>query len=271
MNKPRIAASTYLNSLPLCWSFLYGSHHQQCEFIPDVAPARCAEMLRRGEVDAALIPSIEYQRMDDVLLIPGLTVAVKGPVRSVLLLSEKPVEAIRSVCLDLSSRTAAALTRIFFQHFRHQELEYRTHPPNLPEMLKTTDAALLIGDPALLANYHNTTLRISDYGQWWKELTGLPFVFACWAVRQDAVARIARIDFRLVRLEAAKSLDRIIDDSANRLQLPYDYVREYVTQCIHYELDAECLKGLRRFYDLAHQVGLIESVKPVEFYQVSGK
>lgn len=267
MNKPRIAASTYLNSLPLCWSFLRGTYRHHCEFIPDVAPARCAQMLQGGEVDVALIPSIEYQRTDDILIIPEVSVAVKGPVRSVILLSEKPLEAIRSVCLDLSSRTAAALTRIFFQHFRHQPIEYRTHPPNLPEMLKTTDAALLIGDPALLANYHNTTLRLTDYGQWWKDLTELPFVFACWAVRRDAIARIGHIDFRLVRLEATTSLDRLIDESANRLHLPYDYVREYLTQCIHYDLDAECLKGLRRFYELAYQVGLIASVKPLKFYR----
>jgi len=271
MNKPRIAASTYLNSLPLCWSFLSGSHRQRCEFIADVAPARCAEMLQRREVDAALIPSIEYQRMDEVLIVPGITVAVKGPVRSVILLSEKPLEEVSSVALDLSSRTAAALTRIFFRHFQQREVEYRTHPPNLPEMLKTTDAALLIGDPALLANYHNRTLRITDYGELWKDLTGLPFVFAFWAVRKEAVDRLSDVDFTVTKSEARASLGRIIDESANHLQLPHQYVEEYLTHCIHYDLDAECLEGLRRFYGLASRVGLIGSVRPLEFYQIPDK
>lgn len=267
MNKPRIAASTYLNSLPLCWSFLYGSHRQRCEFIGDLAPARCAEMLQRGEVEAALIPSIEYQRLEEVLVVPGLAVAVKGAVRSVILLSKKPLEEVNSVALDLSSRTAAALTQIFFRHFQQREIEYRTFPPNLPEMIEAADAALLIGDPALLANYHNTTLHITDWGALWMELTGLPFVFALWAVRQTAVPRLAEVDFTAVKREAAASLNRIIDESSNRLRLPYGYVEEYLTQCLHYDLDGECLEGLRRFYDLAFQVGLIESINPLEFYQ----
>jgi chorismate dehydratase len=268
LSKPKIAASTYLNSLPLCWSFLYGSHRHRCEFIADVAPARCAEMLRQKEVDAALIPSIEYQRLDDILIVPGLTVAVNGAVRSVILVHEKPIEEVNSVSLDLSSRTGAALTTIFFRYFQHREVHFRTHPPDLPEMLKTTDAALLIGDPALLANHHNTTFRITDWGYLWKQLTGLPFVFALWGIRREAVDRMAAIDFSVVKQEAAASLPRIIDESANRLQLPYSYVEEYLNRCLIYDLSDECLNGLNRFYDLASQVGLIESVNPMEFYRL---
>jgi chorismate dehydratase len=231
----------------------------------DVAPARCAQMLQRGEVDAALIPSIEYQRLDDVLIVPGVAVAVNGAVRSVLLLSDRPLEEVTSVALDLSSRTAATLTRIFFRYFQQRQVEYRTYPPLLSEMLKAADAALLIGDPALLANYHNKTLRITDWGELWRKLTGLPFVFALWAVRRNALARMTDVDFALVKREAEDNLDRIIDESANRLSLPYQYVREYLTECIHYQLDDQCLEGLRRFFDLAFQVGLIQSIKQLQF------
>ncbi len=267
MNKPRIAASTYLNSLPLCWSFLWGSNAERCEFIGHLAPARCADLLRRGEVDLALIPSIEYHRMDEALIVPDIAVAVRGPVWSVILLSEKPLEDITSVALDLSSRTAAALTRIFFRHFLGREVEYRTFAPDLTQMLRAADAALLIGDPALLANYHNRTLRITDWGERWLELTGLPFVFAFWAVRREAVDRLTAVDFLAVRQEATSSLRQIVDESANRLRLPPSYVETYLTQCIHYDLDAECLRGLQRFYELAHRVGLIDSVKPLQFYR----
>ncbi len=225
-------------------------------------------MLQRGDVDAALIPSIEYQRFDDVIIVPEISVAVNGAVRSVILVSEKPLEEVNSVTLDLSSRTAAALTRIFFRHFQQREVEFRTHPPDLPEMLKTTDAALLIGDPALLANYHNASLQITDWGALWKQLTGLPFVFALWAVHRNAITKLAGVDFQIVKREAALSLRRIIDESANRLQLPFQYVEEYLTQCIAYNLDEACLKGLRQLYDLAAQVGLIGSIKPIEFFQL---
>jgi chorismate dehydratase len=265
MNKPRIAASTYLNSLPLCSSFLFGSQSQQCEFIKDVAAASCADLLRRGDVEAALIPSIEYQRIEDIVIVPDIAVAVKGEVRSVILLSKKPLDEIQSVALDLSSRTAAALTQIYFRHFQQREVVYRTDPPELDVMLRETDAALLIGDPALLANFHNQHLRVYDWGNLWMELTGKPFVFAIWAVRKASLPALEPVDFGQVKKDAAASLNRIIDDAANRLRLPYEYVQEYLTKCIHYDLDTDCLEGLKLFYELAHQVGLIEQVKPIEF------
>jgi chorismate dehydratase len=265
MKKPRIAASTYLNSLPLCCTFLSGSQRERCEFIGGLAAADCADMLRRGEVDAALIPSIEYQRMEDIVIVPGIAVAVKGEVRSVILLSKKPLEEIESVALDLSSRTAAALTQVYFGHFQQRRVAYRTDPPELDAMLEETDAALLIGDPALLANFHNHTLRVYDWGQMWMDVTGKPFVFAVWAVRQDSLPRLAPVDFGQVKIEAAANLNRIIDEAANRLQLPYEYVREYLSNCIYYDLDTACLEGLSLFYELAHWVGLTERPKPLRF------
>lgn len=254
---------------------MYGSHRRSCEFIADVAPARCADMLRQKLVDAALIPSIEYQRLDDVLIVPGLAVASDGPVRSVILVHQKPLEEVNSVSLDLSSRTGAALTMIYFRHFQRRGVRFEPHPPRLAEMLAKADAALLIGDPALLVYHHSApsssaiSPQITDWGDLWKQLTGLPFVFAVWAIRRESVDRMAGIDFSLVKKEAASSLPHIIDEAVNRLQLPYRLVHEYLTHCLVYDLNHRCLDGLNHFYKLAWQVNLIDAVNPIRFYGVT--
>src|SRR4029453_16263311 len=111
-NIPCIAASSYLNAAPLCYSFVYGSMKDRCTFLSDEAPARCAELLAEGSADAALIPVIEYQRIPGLKIAPGACVASKGSVRSVLLASRKPITEVRSVALDTSSRTSAALIQI---------------------------------------------------------------------------------------------------------------------------------------------------------------
>lgn len=254
---------------------MYGSHRRSCEFIADVAPARCADMLRQKQVDAALIPSIEYQRLDDVLIVPGLAVAADGPVRSVILVHQKPLEEVNSVSLDLSSRTGAALTMIYFRHFQRREVRFEPHPPHLVEMLRKADAALLIGDPALLAYHHSvhlpspTSPQITDWGELWKQLTGLPFVFAVWAIRRESVDRMAGIDFSLVKKEAGSSLPHIIDEAVNRLQLPYELVHDYLTRSLVYDLNHGCLSGLNHFYTLAWRVNLIDVLNPIRFYEVT--
>src|SRR3989442_8242179 len=110
----RIAASTYLNSAPLVYSFASGTQRGCAVFLGDTAPARCAAMLGAGQCDVALIPVIEYQRLPRLRIIPETAVASKGRVRSVVLAARCPIEEARTVTLDSSSRTSQALVRILF-------------------------------------------------------------------------------------------------------------------------------------------------------------
>ncbi|HEX6187763.1 MAG TPA: MqnA/MqnD/SBP family protein, partial [Pyrinomonadaceae bacterium] len=148
--KPRIAASSYLNTAPLIWSFIHGSQREQVELFTDTAPARCAEMLVNGEVDAALVPIIEYQRIPDIAIVPDVCVGSRTAVRSVVLVTRKNnLKKVESVALDESSRTSATLVKIIFREFLGFEPRWETSAPDLNSMLMHADAALIIGDPAM--------------------------------------------------------------------------------------------------------------------------
>src|SRR5262249_33245810 len=136
-HRPRIAASSYLNTAPLIWSFIHGSQSDRVELFTDTAPARCAEMLARGEVDAALVPIIEYQRMPDVSIAPNVCVGSKTAVRSVVLVTRRNnLKKVERVALDESSRTSVALVKIIFREFLGFEPEWRNEAPSLHAMLQ---------------------------------------------------------------------------------------------------------------------------------------
>src|SRR5258708_4108520 len=154
-NLPQIAASSYLNTAPLIWSFLHGSQRDSVELFTDTAPARCAEMLERGEVDAALVPVIEYQRMQEVLLVPDVCVGSKNAVRSVVLVTRRNnLKKVERVALDESSRTSVALVQIIFREFLGFEPEWISAAPDLKAMLTAADAPLVIGDPTMKIPRH---------------------------------------------------------------------------------------------------------------------
>src|SRR6185503_2248857 len=140
MNKPYIAASSYLNAAPLCYSFIYGEQKERCSFLSDAAPARCAELLAEGRADAALIPVIEYQRTPDLKIARGACVASKSKVQSVVLASRVPIEGVRSLALDTSSRTSAALIQIILGRFYNLSPSYQTSQPRIEQMLESNDA-----------------------------------------------------------------------------------------------------------------------------------
>jgi len=150
MDTRRISASSYSNTAPLIWSFLYGSQHGRVEIILDNAPARSAELLDQGRVDAALVPVIAYHQLDGVRLVPGVCVGAHERVRSVALVTRgMDLANVRSVSLDTSSRTSVVLTKIIFREFLGFEPEWRDAAPDIEAMLDVSDCALLIGDPAL--------------------------------------------------------------------------------------------------------------------------
>jgi chorismate dehydratase len=271
MIKPYIAASSYLNAAPLCYSFIHGEQKERCKFLSDAAPARCAELLAGGRADAALIPVIEYQRIPRLKIVPGACVASKASVRSVLLASRVPITDVRSVALDTSSRTSAALIQIILSRFYSLDPSYRTSPPNIQDMLEYDDAALIIGDPAMLIN--RSSLYVYDLAEEWRKHTGLPFVFAFWAVRADsdawadnqAASTSSRVDFLTAKREGLAHTIDLAETYSAQLGLPHDELVSYLTKNISYDLDDESLSGLKLYYELARERGLIEEARGLVF------
>jgi chorismate dehydratase len=271
MTKPYIAASSYLNAAPLCYSFIHGGQKGRCKFLSDAAPARCAELLAEGRADAALIPVIEYQRIPRLKVVRGACVASKASVRSVLLASRVPITAVRSVALDTSSRTSAALIQIILSRFYSLSPSYRSSPPSIADMLESDDAALIIGDPAMLID--RSSLYVYDLAEEWRKHTGLPFVFAFWAVRPDSTAWAGnqsdsaggKVDFLAAKREGIANAGYLADIYSAQLGLPRGELMSYLTENISYDLDDESLSGLKLYYDLAREGGLIDESRALVF------
>jgi chorismate dehydratase len=262
--KPRIAASSYLNTAPLIWSFAHGSQREAVELFTDTAPARCAEMLASGEVDAALVPVIESQRIDGISIVPDVCVGSKTAVRSVVLVSQKNnLKKIEKVALDESSRTSAALVKIIFREFLGFDPEWKTAAPDLHSMMQLADAALIIGDPAM--TIPRDRFRVFDLATLWHEFTGCGFVFAMWMVRNDNGQKVGAIDFAAACDEGLANLDQVIASYPHRIPFSADEMRQYLIENIVFKVDEEMRKGLTLYFDLAKKHRLIEETKPLNF------
>lgn len=262
--KPRIAASSYLNTAPLIWSFLHGSQREQVELFTDTAPARCAEMLRNGEVDVALVPVIEYQRLPDISIVPNVCVGSRTAVRSVVLVTRKNnLKKVESVALDESSRTSATLVKIIFREFLGFEPKWATSAPDLKSMLADADAALIIGDPAM--QIPRAEFRVFDLATLWHEFTGYGFVFAMWMARKDTGEKVCSVDFAAARDEGLANLNDIERTYVEQIGLSEDEIRSYLTENIVFEVDEEMKRGLKRYFDLAAKHRLIESDRELVF------
>src|SRR5512146_2653764 len=173
MSPLRISAISFLNTAPLMWDFEHGETAEQLRRhfeIGYTVPSRCAEELKLGLADIGIIPAATYATIPDLAVVPDVAIASKNPVRSILLISKVPVEKIRSVATDDSSRTSAALVEIFLRKFVGVNPGFRRQKPVLEEMLKWHDAGLLIGDPALLAPAQG--LYVYDLAEQWRNWTG---------------------------------------------------------------------------------------------------
>lgn len=226
-------------------------------------PACCADAVRHGEVDVGIIPSIEYQRIEGLRILPGLSIASKGVVKSVLLFGKAPIERLQTIAVDNSSRTSVALLKILVSKFYARTVRYIPAAPQPAGMLAKADAALVIGDPALL--YDGRVPHVYDLAAEWKRFTGLPFVFAVWAGRADG--RMGRFceDFQASRDYGLAHMDDIAREYGPRLNLRPEEVKVYLTQNIDYSLDEENCRGLRLFYRLAGEAGILSGEKEIHF------
>lgn len=266
---PRVAASSYLNTVPLIWSFMYGSRQRDVELVMDAAPARCADMLADAQVEAALVPVIEYQRIAGLTVVPGVCVGSRSFVRSVVLVMRDEFDSlkdVRTVALDTSSRTSAALVQIIFREFLGFEPEWVKRPPDIASMLKTADAALIIGDPGM--SFSRERVVVYDLANLWREKTGLGFVFAMWMARERERESVRRVDFAGARDEGLEHVEEIASLYSQAVSLsPYE-IKTYLLENISFNMDEEISAGLDLFYKLAHKHGIIPEVRPLKMIDV---
>ncbi len=259
----RIGIVPYLNVKPVVYPLLTGEIKHNFTIIKD-PPANLARALSRKELDIAFIPAIEYARGDNYRIIPEIAISSMGSVKSVLLYSKEQPSKITSVALDESSRTSAALVKILLPYCFGVRPKYSTLPPKLNAMLSCADAALLIGDQALLVprnGYH-----CIDLGALWQAYTGLGFVFAFFVVRAGFNADEAVSIMCESKKRGLKQIPEIARCEAAKLGLPVKVCLDYLSRRIHYDLGKKELEALKRFYKLAGKEELISKEVSLKFY-----
>lgn len=254
----RLDAVSYLNAAPL----VYGLDLEPRFELQRAVPSRVAERLHEGLSDLGMIPSIEYAR-GEYAIVPGVAIASRGPVGSVALFLRGPLQYVRRVALDTSSRTSVALTKLLLRERLGRDPEYVAMAPGVDAMLEGCDAALVIGDPAL---YYAGQAERLDLGAAWSERTGLPFVWAFWAGRPGALRPADVLRLQQALEEARQALPEIA-----RAWSPGDPARaalneSYLRTNIVYALGQAERDGLSAFYARAAAAGLIPSAPELRFY-----
>ena len=279
----RVSTIAFLNPAPLLYNFEHEPAATKLRAHYDVhytSPSTCAAELNSGAADLGLIPIAALT--PELAIVPGCTIASLDEVRSILLLVKNPnhlstteaLKQVRTVAADTASRSSAAYVRILFEHFHQTHPTYLDLPADPATMLASTDAALLIGDPALLAREHRpaidaastTQLLWLDLAHLWRELTGLPWVAAVWALRPEALAPAGLTPQQLIAdLTASRDAglthtEQLVEEWTPRLALSSETIRTYLRHNIHYTLDPDCLRAMQLFRSLAASIGALPPI-----------
>ena len=256
MTPVRLGAVGYLNARPLVFGL---DRSPRFDLRYDV-PSECARLLHAGDIDLGLIPSIEYLRGDSYRIVPDVAIASRGPVASVALFTTRPMADVRSIVMDTSSRTSAALVRVLCARLFKIDPAIEAHSPDLNAMLDRADAALIIGDKALVWDPGvEREIQKIDLGEAWTSLSGLPFVWAFWAgpagvVTADDVSALQKA--REAGVEQSDTIGReYFRDVPQHRELGARYLRDN----IKYYLGAEERAGLELFYRYAAEIGVVDA------------
>jgi len=257
----RLGAVGYLNARPL----VYGLERKPEFSLRYDVPSECARLLHEGAIDVGLIPSIEYLRGGPYRIVPDLAIASCGPVASVAIYTTRPMRDVRSIALDTSSRTSVALVSVLCARLFRIQPALESRGPDLSDMLAHCDAALLIGDNALLLD-HQSAIEKIDLGEAWWTLTRLPFVWAFWAGRPDALD-----DDDVQALLRARDEGVAHSEAIARDYFPDSRARQaagavYLRDNIKYYLRDEERAGLEMFYRYAVDTGVVEKGMVPLFY-----
>jgi chorismate dehydratase len=251
MLKLRIGVVDFVNARPL----VHGLDRERGVELIKGKPADLVVSLRKGDLDVALVSSVECFRAPELRIVPEIGICSEGPIKSVKLFLRKPLEQVEKVALDSGSRTAAALARIVFSEFLQKPTVAFSETPSTLEPSKVAaDAVLLIGDAALRARAG--ALEPLDLGWFWTDRTGMPFVYAVWACRKGKLADAAIPLLMRARDRGLLERSKIAQDAADELDLPVAGLTQYLTRNLRYHLGEREIKGLERFRDIAATHGL---------------
>jgi chorismate dehydratase len=275
-SKPfRVASVSYLNAKPL----ICGLENEPRVRLSLAVPSKLLDSLRDGSADVALLPVIDYQRLPGLTIIPAGGIGSDGATLTVRIFSRVPIEEIRSLGCDTDSHTSVALARIILSKRYNLRPEFGVLPPDgrnasgdrrsAPGTIQSgaDEARLLIGDKVVCAEPPGFPYQL-DLGAEWKALTGLPFVFATWMARSDLPDPGALYGI----LEEAKTrglnaIDQIIESHARPQGWPVDIARRYLTRHLKFHVGQRELEAIGVFHDLAHEQGLIQSVRPLDVFK----
>jgi chorismate dehydratase len=252
-----VCAVSYLNTVPLVWGMLHSPDPElrQTFDLRFALPAACADQLASGDADIGIVPVIEIARQK-LQYFRSTGIACRGPVRSILLISKVPFARIKTLAADAASRTSVMLARVILAEKYGVEPSILPHPADLAAMLGDADAALVIGDPALLLDPKTLPFETLDLGAEWTALTTLPMVFAVWGGRKEAIQP------RYERLFAAScryGLDHIEDmvqAEAPPRGVSLDLARRYFTEHIVYELGPRDHAGMELYLKMATAIDI---------------
>lgn len=258
-----LGAVSYLNARPLTWALDRSPDRWRIRY--DI-PAVCSRLLHEGHVNLGLVPSIDYLQSPDYRFVPGIGIGSRGPIASVALFTRKPVADVTRIALDTSSRTSVALVRVLCHHRFQISPEFVAHGPDLDEMTRRADAALLIGDPALEALHESLGLEKIDLGVEWTAMTGLPFVYAAWTGRTGAVGP-ADVDLlQQAQDEGVRSSDAIAVEYGHGDPALTRLAGAYLRDNVKYGLGPDEARGLQLFLDYAADLKLGPARRPLEFF-----
>lgn len=262
MQSIRFSIIDYLNALPLNLAFKDKIFGKDASLVFDY-PSQCADNLATGKADVGLISSIEYQRIPNLVIAPEICIASRHEVKSVLILTRKPLKDVKTVALDRFSRSSVALLRILLHRRFGLRPRFITMTPESKSMLAQADAALIIGDAAL--HLEPGDYQILDLAREWHRETSLPFVFAFWAIRKDAPAREIAAMLLKAKHYGVEQIPQRIPEIQARWSLTEEEILLYFTKHIHFDLESKEQESLQRFFRYAKEAGLIPDVTPCIF------
>jgi chorismate dehydratase len=251
----RVAAIHYLNTLPLIHGLRNNEDH---ELILDT-PSSCFKRLIDKEVDVALIPVFGTQMHPDVRAISGIGIAAEKQTESVLLYSHKPLDQIKSVSVDPASLTSVNLLKIILEKKYRNEPQFITaNDNNLSAILNNYDAALVIGDGAILSKVPGCSRW--DLATEWYAFTNLPFVFAVWASIRSLNTSEQNV-FRQSLVEGLEAIDKIINEAKKIISVDSQFLKRYYNLDLHYQLTPDDYQGLAKYLALAADLKLVKNIR----------
>lgn len=266
----RIAAIDFLNPAPLMWDFEHSPLAPELALryrIDRMTPAECARRLVSGEADLGLIPIAALAAHPHLHIVPGCTIGSKGHIRSLILVrrAQQPLEQIRTVAADTASRTTVTYARMLFHKWGNPAAAFVPLAADLDRMLAAADAAVVIGDPALLA-LEDQSARLARTGEQlvyhdmadeWRAQTSLPYISAVWCTAQGVLDARIQEDCICSRDHGLANIEALVSEWSARLPVPASTIRTYLSQNIHYVLDQPCIEGMRGFFRIAAELGIL--------------